>query len=68
MDASQIMYLKKDNEADPDIQSNNSCLVFLKKFKKIKNDNDSKCISSYKENINYVSFMFLIIIINIFIL
>ncbi|PBC28696.1 Rac guanine nucleotide exchange factor JJ [Apis cerana cerana] len=53
LDASQIMYLKKDNEADPDIQSNNNCLVLLKKFKKFKNDSDSKCISSYKENINY---------------
>ncbi|XP_043785759.1 rac guanine nucleotide exchange factor JJ-like [Apis laboriosa] len=53
LDASQIMYLKKDNEADPDMQSNNSCLVFLKKFKKIKNDSDSKYISSYKENINH---------------
>lgn len=68
MDASQIMYLKKDNEADADMQSNNSCLVLLKKFKKFKNDSDFKYISSYKENINHVSFMFLIIIINIFIL
>ncbi|XP_017757831.1 PREDICTED: rac guanine nucleotide exchange factor JJ-like [Eufriesea mexicana] len=53
LDASKIMYLKKDNEADVDTQSGNNCLVLLKRFKRFKNDNDSEYIKSYKENINY---------------
>lgn len=50
------MYLKKDNEADADIKSDN-CLTLLKRFKRFKsNDDDSKYIKSY-EQINHVSFV-----------
>ncbi|XP_071870354.1 putative protein tag-52 [Bombus fervidus] len=52
LDASKITYLKKDNETDADIQSNNSCLVLLKRFKRFKNDDDSKYITSCEQNIN----------------
>ncbi|CAL7948653.1 unnamed protein product [Xylocopa violacea] len=53
LDASKIMYLKKDNEADADIQSENSCLLFLQKFKRFKTDNNSKDIECYNQNFNY---------------
>ncbi|KAK9300075.1 hypothetical protein QLX08_007117 [Tetragonisca angustula] len=49
LDASKITYLKKDNEADADIQSNN-CLILLKRFK---SNDDSKYIKSYEQKINY---------------
>ncbi|XP_033204300.1 putative protein tag-52 [Bombus vancouverensis nearcticus] len=52
LDASKITYLKKDNETDADIQSNNSCLVLLKRFKRFKNDDNSKYIKSCEQNIN----------------
>lgn len=48
--------MKKDNETDADIQSNNSYLVLLKRFKRFKNNDDSKYIKSCEQNINCVSF------------
>lgn len=52
LDASKITYLKKDNEADADIQSNN-CLILLRRFKRFKSNDDSKYIKSYEQKINY---------------
>ncbi|CAD1473910.1 unnamed protein product, partial [Heterotrigona itama] len=52
LDASKIMYLKKDNESDIDIQSDN-CLILLKRFKRFKNNDDSKYVKSYEQKINY---------------
>ncbi|XP_026672912.1 FYVE, RhoGEF and PH domain-containing protein 4, partial [Ceratina calcarata] len=51
LDVSRIMYLKKDNEADADVQSENNCLYFIPKFKRFKKDNSRlKC---YNQHINY---------------
>ncbi|XP_076390780.1 rac guanine nucleotide exchange factor JJ isoform X3 [Megachile rotundata] len=52
LNASKILYLKKDNEADADIQSENRCLLLLKRFKKLKNDNSFKQNSYCFQNIN----------------
>ncbi|XP_026300963.1 uncharacterized protein LOC551741 [Apis mellifera] len=49
LDHSQIMYLKKDNEADPDIQSNNSCLKITDKDIHLKEPSIS-CLSSIHAN------------------
>ncbi|XP_034180211.1 FYVE, RhoGEF and PH domain-containing protein 4 [Osmia lignaria lignaria] len=53
LNASKIVYLKKDNEADADVQSENKCLLLLKKFKKFKSDNNYKENKCCLQNINY---------------
>ncbi|XP_015439172.1 PREDICTED: rac guanine nucleotide exchange factor JJ-like [Dufourea novaeangliae] len=52
LDASRIMYLKKDNEADADVQLENNCFILLKRFKKLKNSNNSEYVESCLHNIN----------------
>ncbi|KZC05566.1 Putative protein tag-52 [Dufourea novaeangliae] len=46
LDASRIMYLKKDNEADADVQLENNCFILLKRFKKLKNTPSLSPVSS----------------------
>ncbi|XP_053972787.1 rac guanine nucleotide exchange factor JJ-like [Hylaeus anthracinus] len=55
LDASRIMYLKKDNEADADIQSDSNCFILLKRFKKFKNNNISEYSNSCIQNFDYNS-------------
>ncbi|XP_076681020.1 rac guanine nucleotide exchange factor JJ isoform X2 [Andrena cerasifolii] len=52
LDASRIIYFKKDSEADADIQSENNCFSVLRKFKRFKNDDSSKYIESCVQNIS----------------
>lgn len=40
------------------MQSENSCLLLLKRFKRLKNNENPRNIKSYNQSINYVSFNF----------
>ncbi|XP_076174328.1 rho guanine nucleotide exchange factor 39 [Ptiloglossa arizonensis] len=53
LNASRIMYLKKDSEADTDVQSETNCFLLLKKLKTFKNNNNSEYIESCLQNNNY---------------
>ncbi|CAK9813263.1 Rac guanine nucleotide exchange factor JJ [Anthophora plagiata] len=53
LDGSSIMYFKKDLEADADIQSESNCLLLLRKFKRLRNNDNYEHIKSYQQNVNY---------------
>lgn len=49
------MYLKKDSEADADMQSESNCFLLMKKFKKLKTENSSIYNESCESTIKCVS-------------
>ncbi|XP_076652563.1 rac guanine nucleotide exchange factor JJ [Halictus rubicundus] len=53
LDASRIMYLKKDREADAGVQLENNCFVLLKKLKRLKTGNHTEYVEPCLRNINY---------------
>ncbi|XP_076621891.1 rac guanine nucleotide exchange factor JJ [Colletes latitarsis] len=53
LDASRIMYLKKDREADADVQPESNCFVLFKKLKKLRTSNNSEYVESCVQNMNY---------------
>nr|XP_031837187.1 rac guanine nucleotide exchange factor JJ-like isoform X2 [Nomia melanderi] len=53
LDASRIMYLKKDSEADAGAQLESNWFILLKKLKRLKNSTSTECIEPCLQNINY---------------
>ncbi|XP_076381665.1 rac guanine nucleotide exchange factor JJ [Megalopta genalis] len=53
LDASRIMYFKKDSEADAGTHLENNCFVLLKKLKRLRTSTHPEYVESCLQNINY---------------
>ncbi|KAG7210374.1 hypothetical protein KM043_011908 [Ampulex compressa] len=53
LDASRIMYLKKDNEADIDSPKENNCIPLFKKLKSLKRMDSFKIVQSHRKSVKF---------------